>query len=288
MAKHQVEHDSDKLPLRNTTATAKTQLPEGIRDADAKGLYRSVNPKGEAKVEEKTIRSGGNSRLTAWVYTKAPSATDLVLDGGVPCVVYYHSGGYGLLGQPTTESYLCSQLATRLRVVVVHICYRESPPSSHPDAHTDSKDGLEWVIDHADELGIDANQIVLVGLCYSAGLAVSVGLRAVAEKKKIKLRGQVLAFPWLFQEEKFPYDMFVSRGATSRYQCAAAPTMPKRVYDDLQRKLKIEDQTDPLLNVPLAPDEDLAKFPRTGIIVAGMDLLRDDGILFAEKLRQVG
>jgi acetyl esterase/lipase len=65
--------------------------------------------------------------------------------------------------------------------------------------------------------------------------------------------------------------------------------MSKRTYDDMQRQLgNIEHQMDPLLNVPLAKDEDLEKFPRTAFILAGNDILRDDGILFAERLRALG
>jgi acetyl esterase/lipase len=288
-ATHPAAADPNRFPSDDTSSTTETPpLPQGAPEAAARGLARSVGQKNDAHVEEKTIRADPDSPLTALVYTKVLNDDDLKLDNPLPCVVYFHSGGYGLLGGPDTERYFCSQMAARLRVVVVHICYRQTPPHRHPDPHDDGRDGLNWVVDSAEELGIDTEQIVLVGMCFGAGLAASVCLQACAERREVRLKGMLLGFPWLFQEEMFPYDNFVSRGATSRYQCAAAPMMSKRVYDDLQQHLGITDQKDPVLNVPLADDRDLARLPRTAFILAGMDLLRDDGILFAEKLRALG
>jgi acetyl esterase/lipase len=40
--------------------------------------------------------------------------------------------------------------------------------------------------------------------------------------------------------------------------------------------------------VPLATDEELARFPRTAFMIAGMDMFRDDGLIFAEKLKTLG
>lgn len=294
--KHPEEAEANELPPDAPYQHAGKgipKLPEGVTDAKKLGLNRSLSQENRAKVEEKIIRNGRNgrdrARLTAWVYNRIPYDDELVLDGGLPCVVYFHSGGYGLFGEPDTERDLCCEMAVRTRVVVVHVCYREAPPHKHPDSHYDAQEGLEWVIDNADDLGIDVNQIILAGMCYGAGLAAALTMQNCAERKDVKLKGLLLGFPWLFQEVMFPYHLFASRGATSRYQCAAAPTMSKRTYDDMQRQLgNIEHQMDPLLNVPLAKDEDLEKFPRTAFILAGNDILRDDGILFAERLRALG
>jgi hypothetical protein len=103
-----------------------------------------------------------------------------------------------------------------------------------------------------------------------------------------RVKGLLLGFPWLLQESSFPYHLFCSRDATSRMQCAEAPVVSKDVYDHLTDLLGVEDQTDILLNVPLAKDAELAKFPRTALIISGLDLFRDDGILFAERLKGLG
>jgi acetyl esterase/lipase len=57
------------------------------------------------------------------------------------------------------------------------------------------------------------------------------------------------------------------------------------MFSDL---LSAEDSTDPLLNPALVPDEQLCDWPKTAILVAGMDPLRDDGLLFSRRLKALG
>lgn len=298
------------------------------------------------RVDEVDVREIGQDPrdgLTARVYTRVQREDDLQLDR-VPGVVYYHGGGY-VFGGPDTERYLCSLMASKLRVVVVHVCYREAPQHPHPAAHRDGKDGFEWVFEQAPSLGIDPEQIVVVGLSCGAGIAASTTLRICNEdaekhgedvvsprahagsrssdakaagqeldgeadgcddvlpdhkvvdraapfagrrRSKRRIKGLVLGLPWLLQESSFPYHLFSSREATSRVQCAQAPGMSKAVYDRLVDMLGAQDPSDPLLNVPLETDEELARFPRTAFIVAGMDLFRDDALILAERLRVLG
>ncbi|OIW25377.1 hypothetical protein CONLIGDRAFT_91432 [Coniochaeta ligniaria NRRL 30616] len=317
------------------------------RNFEAEGLESAVH------VEEAEIRAaqkGGDGdeeaqqqdRLTARVYTRVQRDDDLRLDK-VPGVVYYHGGVY-VFGTPDTERHLCGLVASRLRVVVVHVCYREAPQHRHPAQHLDGKDGFEWVVSNAERLGIDPEQIVIVGLSCGAGIAASTTLRVCnedAEKSeeearrrpdkrsktgddrgdgqgqddpeltssddvkpedkvydrsapfvgrtasKRRIKGLVLCVPWLLQEACFPYHLFRSREATSRVQCAEASGMSRAVYDRLCDMLGAEDQADPLLNVPLAPDAELARFPRTAFMIAGMDFFRDDGLILAERLKSL-
>lgn len=307
----------------------------------ARGLDDSVCVE-EADIRKLGPDAGAQDRLTARIYTRVQREDDLQLDR-VPGVVYYHGGGY-VFGAADTERYLCSRMASKLRVVVVHVCYREAPQHPHPAAHRDGKDGFEWVVANAAGLGIDPEQIVVVGLSCGAGIAASTTLRICNEdaemhhedmspgahmrsvsddatkaeqelsgdadsfenvlpeykvvdraapfagrrRSKRRIKGLVLALPWLLQEKCFPHHLFSSREAASRAQCAQAPGMSTAVYDRLNDMFGAEDPSDPLLNVPLAKDEELARFPRTAFIIAGMDLFRDDGLILAEKLRALG
>ncbi|KAB5572189.1 Alpha/Beta hydrolase protein [Coniochaeta sp. 2T2.1] len=282
-------------------------------------LFETEGLKSAVRIQHAEICFQGESsqdKLTARVYTKVLGDEDLELDK-VAAVVYFHAGLY-VFGTPDTEGYLCSVIASKLRVVVVHICYRQAPQHPYPAAHNDGKAGFEWVVENAEHLGIDPEQIVIVGLCSGAGVAkrdrkkteqqkrsgdekedtddspnsrtVTDGFTPPGEEKREtgRVKGLVLGFPWLLQESSFPYHAFSSRDATSRVQCAEAPVMSKDVYDCLSDVLGVEGQTDLWLNVPLAKDAELAKFPRTAFILCGLDLFRDDGILFADRLRTLG
>ena len=52
--------------------------------------------------------------------------------------------------------------------------------------------------------------------------------------------------------------------------------------------LDVKDTKDRYYSVLLAPEEDLAGFPSTHFLVAGRDPLRDEALLFEEKLRRAG
>lgn len=345
-------HPEEGVPAHLPADDPDEKIQSDINDARRQHSERDFRAQAladQVRIEDAEVRKqgeDGQDRLAARVYTKVLGADDLELDK-VPAVVYFHGGGY-VFGTPDTEQHLCSLVASRLRVVVVHIVYREAPQHRHPAAHRDGKDGFEWVWANAGRLGVDREQIVIVGLSCGAGIAASTALRVCnedageddrmsasppkkrkrlpghekvpqdqnqnqkggadegedgitpghkvvdrygssdAEGKKGRIKGMLLGFPWLLQESSFPYHRYRPREAASRVQCAEAPCMSKQVYDRQVEMLGAEDPADPLLNVPLAKYTELARFPRTAFIVAGMDMFRDDGLLFAEKLKALG
>ena len=81
-------------------------------------------------------------------------------------------------------------------VVLISPDYRLAP--EHPDPYPveDSYAGLVWVAEHADELGVDAERIVLVGQSAGAGLAAGTALLA-RDRRGPAVVGQVLVSPML-------------------------------------------------------------------------------------------
>lgn len=334
-----------RLPRDRTPSQMQSET-NAQREEMSERLYEAQGLKSAVRIQQVELRFEGESpqdKLTARVYTKVLGDEDLELDK-VPAVVYFHGGGY-VFGTPDTEQYLCSLMASHLRVVVAHIAYRQAPQHPHPASHNDGKAGFEWVAENAERFGADPEQIVIVGLSSGAGIASSTCWRVCNEAREShntwnrssnpsrewgemrdhhkrndqgmksgdaeqdaddssrvpkvtdrfvnparrretgRVKGLLLGFPWLLQEACFPYHLFASREATSRMQCAEAPVISKEVYERLTDMLGAEDQADILLNVPLAKDAELAKFPRTAFIISGFDLLRDDGMVFTHRLR---
>ena len=81
-------------------------------------------------------------------------------------------------------------------VVLVSPDYRLAP--EHPDPYPveDCYAGLVWVAEHADELGVDPERIVLVGQSAGAGLAAGTALLA-RDRQGPAVVGQVLVSPML-------------------------------------------------------------------------------------------
>ena len=69
--------------------------------------------------------------------------------------------------------------------------------------------------------------------------------------------------------------------------------VPERAKPDPNRKFVLPDEMrsillNPMLAPLMAEDEDLASLPPTYILTAEFDVLRDDGLMFAERLKMIG
>lgn len=112
-----------------------------------------------------------------------------------PVVYSMHGGGmvtgdrFAGIRQPLTW-------VVKLGAVVVSVEYRLAPEHPHPAPIEDCYAGLVWLAQHADDLGLDPNRIVLHG--GSAGGGLAAGLTLMARDRLFpKLAGQLLDSPML-------------------------------------------------------------------------------------------
>ena len=212
-------------------------------------------------------------------------------------VVYFHGGGF-LFGSETSDDLLGASLAHQLGVTVLSVVYRHTPTHKHPTQHEDAKYGVRYILDNAKSLGVDlAAGLVVTGISAGASLAAAAVLNDLEqlrpndggkEQRTKLILGVVLCIPWLIHIENYPWHLFESREKSSKVQCGEAPVVPAerlKLFSDI---LAAQDPTDPLLNLPLLCKERLRGWPKTAFLVAGMDPLRDDGLIFARKLESQG
>ncbi|KAI1382941.1 alpha/beta-hydrolase [Hypoxylon trugodes] len=210
----------------------------------------------------------------------------------LPGYVYFHGGGF-VFGGLDTELFNCSWMAHALSITVVHVCYRHTPQFTGLTAWHDAVDGFEWVTAHTNTLSIDPSQLVIGGLSAGASLTAHVvqnELKRVRETgATCRIRGQVLGMPTLVQYEAFPYHLFADREKTSVVQCAdAAIISMKRVKGFSHLLGRDIDPADPTWSPALADEKDLRGMPPTAILVTGWDPLRDEGLWYAQKLKNAG
>lgn len=179
--------------------------------------------------------------------------------------------------------------------MVVHICTRHVHEAKHPLPHQDAWDATKWLLVHASIHGGDVGDIVIGGVSSGANLAAYVAqqfstLSAAIHNgtNAVRLKGQVLMLPWLIQPDAFPYDHFVKKSKSSLIQCADALGLSTARLEWLSSLLQAEDITDLTINPALVDDEVLTSLPKTAILVAGGDTLRDDGLLYATRLEKAG
>ncbi len=78
----------------------------------------------------------------------------------------------------------------------VSIEYRLAPEHPYPAPLDDCYAGLLWTAEHADELGIDRNRIVVAGASAGGGLAAGLALLA-RDRGEVSLAFQLLIYPMI-------------------------------------------------------------------------------------------
>ncbi|KAK4453962.1 alpha/beta-hydrolase [Podospora aff. communis PSN243] len=269
--------------------------PAGFRDAanaaKEESVRRILNETGLAgKITKRDylvpVDEGGES-VPVRVYRY--SSGDSTPGEKIPTFVYFHGGGF-LLGTPSTEDLPCSTWASLLgsRVQIVSVCYRHTPEHVFPTQPNDAWDGLNWVFAHAEMLGVDVDKVILGGVSSGGNLAAGVALRDVEEGGR-RLKGLVLGMPWLVHRDVDHHPSGRYAGGGSMVQCRDSPIMSGIRYDLFTGLAAANTREDrERFSVGLVDGERLTGMPPTAVLVCGRDMLRDEGMDFAEKVEEAG
>jgi len=90
----------------------------------------------------------------------------------------------------------------------VNMNFRNAPEAKVPCGIDDSYAGLKWVMANAEELGIDANRIAIMGESGGAAIVggVSIRLAQAGEGRKVKFQAQsipMVSNMWLTKPDEF-------------------------------------------------------------------------------------
>jgi acetyl esterase len=95
--------------------------------------------------------------------------------GKRPAVLFIHGGAFVEGDRNKSDEIYANVMYyfARHGVVGINVEYRLAPEAQYPDGSTDVRLAVNWVHDHAEELGIDADRVFLMG--HSAGGAHAAG-----------------------------------------------------------------------------------------------------------------
>ena len=220
-------------------------------------------------VENRSFPAAGGE-ITLRIY-RSSSTPEL------PLYVFVHGGGW-VLGDLEPYDYVCRGLTSLTDSVMVSVGYRRAPEHRHPGPLEDVTSAILWCFDNLEYLGADGRRTVIGGDSAGGHLATTYCLRAVSEGMPVFSR-QVLHYP-----------------VTAHYSAgfASYETFGRNCGLDKERMIWFWDQflpADAELNHPLVSPlyaENLRELPRTLIQTAGCDPLRDEGVAYAEKLKNAG
>jgi acetyl esterase len=219
------------------------------------------------------LRDGG--AIEARLYRGAPS-------GKVECpvILYFHGGGY-VVGSLNSHDCVCRRLSLASDFAVLAPAYRLAPEHRFPTAVEDAKDVAVWLLEQAEQLGLDRERIIVAGDSAGATLATLLAIDSVREERlrsTFRPSGQLLFYP--VTNASSIYESFREYGEGYLLESATMDWFYRHYLDSDNQKL--DWRVSPLL-------EATDKCPVPAYIrVAEYDPLRDEGKVYADFLRDKG
>ena len=204
-------------------------------------------------------------KLPAALYRSGPTESGLI--------VYLHGGGW-CLGTLAEFDALARLLCQQSQCAVLLLDYRLAPEHPYPCAVEDTLDSIQWAYQERESLAGSAVPLVIAGDSAGGNLAA---IAVNALNHRIPMAKQLLVYP--VTDCDFETDSYK--------QFSEGYFLYKR---DMQWFFEHyapgADWTDKRIS-PLR-DENLKSLPSTWIAIADHDVLRDDGVRYAQALKANG
>lgn len=197
---------------------------------------------------------------------------------GRPTIVLFHGGGW-ILGSIDFNDQMARSLCLATDSVVVSSGYRLAPEHQFPAAVDDASAAVEWTFDNVADLGGDIARIGVAGISAGANLAAVAALDAVAAGRQLAV--QVLVVPTLDAGREYPSKR---ENAEGFMLTAKDLEFSNETYCPASRGLDRDPRRSPMY----ASHEVLARTAPAIIAVSEHDVVRDEGLAYANRLREAG
>lgn len=188
--------------------------------------------------------------------------------GKVGAIVYIHGGGWVINSIDTSDA-SCRLLSEKMKRVIISVDYRLAPEYAFPTPLEDCEAALKWVVTHAEELHIDCQKIAIAGDSAGANLAT-----VLANQYATQLEAQLLLYP--VTDATMQTTSYIEH---AKGHGLDALDMQWFIEHYIEETLRKDPRVSPLYATIL-------QAPRAIIIVAENDVLKDEGILYAQKLQR--
>ena len=191
-------------------------------------------------------------------------------------IVYLHGGGF-VMGSIGLMDNVARELAHSTGAVVVSVEYRLAPEYPFPAGLEDCLTVTRWALGNASRFGTSSRCVAVAGESAGGNLAAAVAIRLRDAEDELSLAGQVLIYPVVGGTASFPSrelfsGLIISQTALDRFWTAYAGG---------------RDLDSDHLAVPLV-SQTLKGLPPALVVLGGCDMLRDEGRLYARRLRDEG
>lgn len=199
------------------------------------------------------------------------------LKADASALVWIHGGGF-VMGNISSSDLLCLGLARHGQCAVVSVDYRLAPEHPFPAGFDDCYAALEWLAGNPVEANLNPSKIAVGGVSAGGGLAAAVALKS-RDVKGPALEHQFLIIP--------DVDDRLTTASSHRIH-------DSRVWDrstaEVSWRMYLGDSHDGNVSPYAAPARatDLSGLPPATVLVEDLDILRDEGIDYANRLNDAG
>lgn len=193
----------------------------------------------------------------------------------MPVIIYYHGGAFYF---PLTKGgvYSMAYYAKELGARVFIPAYRTSKQTPFPSPMLDCYNAAMYISDHAKELGVDINRLLLIG--DSAGGCLTAGVtQYIRDHGGPAAKGVILLFP--VTDRSTDYE------SKRRYRDAVWPENANENMWDIY----LADGDHGMLKYAIPNQSgDFGRLPHTYIEAAEIDVLHDEAVAYADNLKKAG
>ncbi len=195
--------------------------------------------------------------------------------GPHPIVVYFHGGGW-VLGDHTFDAPFCRDICVRADTIILSVDYRHAPEHRFPAAPADGLTAVRWASNNAEALGGIPGELAVAGWSAGANIAAVV-CQSARDAGGPDISGQMLITP--------ATDSDLTR--QSYVECAEGYFLTTSLMEWFWNHYADQvDRADPRA-APLRAN-DLSSLPPAFIVVSEFDVLRDEGLAYADALQAAG
>jgi len=197
-------------------------------------------------------------------------------EGPFSTLLYFHGGGW-VLGDIDSYDETCRRFVDETGAMVVSVDYRLAPEHQFPTPLNDCYTAAEWVVNNAESMQIDENNIAIGGDSAGANLAAAVTLLA-RDRGGPEFTHQVLIYPvtdYAFDTDSYEENADGYLLTKDDMETFWNQYLPNKI-----------DGKNPYAS-PLQA-RNLADLPPATVVTCGFDPLRDEGAAYAHRLSKAG
>lgn len=277
--------DSLRERMASETAAFLGGMPAGLQESQAEAVRRASAGDYEA------LRNVRNSRNVAPELPEGIVVSEIGTTmrmfrpaagvGSVrPALLYLHGGGW-CFGSINSCTRYCAALAAETDIAVIALDYPLAPENPYPAALNACAEAFDYLVSHADSLGIDPQRISVGGDSAGGNLALALALaKGENGADSQPIRSLVLFYPvvyagndgsdsWRAFGEGYGLDSLLMDAFNSAY-------------------IGLVDVENPLISPIFATDASLRTFPPVLMVNAERDILLDQCSRMAARMEATG